>query len=258
MTNDVPSWGLDSRFYLPNEDAAMVSLALQCLGRPVRRPVFVGGSGMLLLEAVGGLPELERATFVDIAPFQVEYFLTLVRALGKAESSDALRAWFCLSVCPELQEHYRRRGHRYNLGNILAAMTEHFGLNFFFDQTAFLRVQAALPRIVTVQEDIVSYLMGSGARHDFIYLSNVTDYLAPEQAGRLFKACSAQEAPVYLLLTEACRDQEAVQHAWESAGYLPDPGSQELNRCNRGLGSATHTKKWNRPGTVWLVCPGAD
>jgi len=258
MIPAAPTWGLNSRFYLPNEDAAVVCTALRLLDRPVRRPVFVGGSGMLLLEAAVALPALERATFVDIAPFQTEYFQRLVRAIEGAESTDALRAWFCLSVCPELKNHYRRRGRRYNLGNILAALTEHFGLSFFFDEDAFHRVQRALASIDTVQDDIGSYLLGTGVRHDFIYLSNVPDYLPRKDMETLFEACRAQKAPVYLLLTEACRDQEAVRQAWAMAGYVPHPAIHELNRHNRGLGSATNGKHWNRPGFIWLLLPGEN
>ena len=256
MIDATPSWGLNSRFYLPNEDAAVVCMALRLLDRQVRRPVFVGGSGMLLLEAVAGLPELERATFVDIAPFQTGYFQRLVHAIEGAESPDAFRAWFCLSVCPELKNHFLRRGQRYNLGNILAALTEYFGLSFFFDKPAFRRVHAALASIDTVQDDIVSYLMRPGVRHDFIYLSNVPDYLPKRDMETLLQACRAQKAPVYLLLTEACPDQEAVRQAWELAGYVAHPATHELDRHNRGLGSATNHKKWNRPGFIRLLLPG--
>ena len=64
--------------------------AVELLDRRVCRPVFVGGSGMVLLEASAVLSTLERATFVDIAPFQLDCFRELLRAVGRAKSPEAL------------------------------------------------------------------------------------------------------------------------------------------------------------------------
>lgn len=256
MTTTAPSWGLSSRFYIPNEDAAVVRAALSLLGAQVRRPVFVGGSGMVLLEAASALADLERATFVDISMFQVQYFQKLVRAINHAESPESLRAWFCRAIYPALQDHYRRRGRRYLLGNIIAALSDHFGLDFFFKQEDFLNVQHALARIDAVHHDIVSYLAESGEQHDFVYLSNVPDYLPESDLKMLFESCWARNAPVYLLLTGACENKEAVKQIWESAGYVAHPSIHELNCRNRGLGSATIDKRWNRQGFIWLLFPG--
>jgi S-adenosylmethionine:diacylglycerol 3-amino-3-carboxypropyl transferase len=113
-----------------------------------------------------------------------------------------------------------------------------------------------LARIDAVHDDIVSYLTGASVQHDFIYLSNVPDYLPKKDLETLFRTCREQNSPIYLLLTDACRDKEAVKQIWESVGYVAHPATNELNRKNRGLGSATINKRWNRLGFIWLLLPG--
>lgn len=253
--NVVPFWGAASRFYLPNEDAAAVSEALTLLGGNVRRPVFVGGSGMVLLEAATKLSRLECATFVDVARFQVEYFEKLALAIGVSSSREALYDWFCHAIYPPLRDHYRDRGQSYSLGQVLAAMTANFGINFFSEDAAFLAVKRIMAKVNAVRNDIVSYLAGQDKSHDFIYLSNVPDYISETDLKELFASCFAQQAPVYLLLTSACNDPLAVRQAWKNAGYVPHPATNLLNRMNRGLGSLTVMKKWNRPGSIWLLKP---
>ncbi len=253
MSARLPNWGFSTRFYLPNEDAAVVCAALVLLGRRVRRPVFVGGSGMVLLEAAASLPRLEQVTFVDIAPFQLDYFREILHAVALAESPDWLRQWFGRVVYPRLRDHYRLRDREYGLDRVMAALAGHFGVSFFFDPPTLRRVRETIGKAKIVRDDIVSYLHREGEPHDFIYLSNVPDYLPGTAVEELFAACRARQAPVYLLATSACPDREGLRWAWESAGYAPHPASERLNRENRGLGSAGLDKDWNRPGSIYLL-----
>ena len=250
-----PNWGSGSRFFLPNEDAAVVCAALEILGRNVRRPVFVGGSGMVLLEAAAGLPSLEQVTFVDIAVFQFDYFREFLRAVAQAESPTLLREWFSSAVYPNLRDHYRRRGQEYGLDQVMAALAGRFGVSFFFDPQTLCRVREMVEKAKVVRDDIVSYLDRQEDTHDFIYLSNVPDYLTGTAVERLFAACRAQRAPVYLLTTSACPDREGLRRCWESQGYSLHPASDRLNGENRGLGSASLDRSWNRPGSIHLLIP---
>jgi len=255
MSGNEPDWGGGSRFYLPNEDAAVSCAALALLRYRPRRPVFVGGSGMTLLEAAGTLPRLDSATFVDIAPFQLEYFKLLRRNIEAASSPETLRSWFAKAVYPELRAHYLARGRDYALPRVLTALEENFGVRFLFEPEAFARVRQILDKIAAVRADIGSYLAGEDAAHDFISLSNVPDYL-PEAALRaLFTACQAHNAPVHLLLTSACPDRDAPRRAWEEAGFTPHAATPHLNKINRGLGSPSLRNSWNRPGSVHLLLP---
>lgn len=248
-----PDWGGGSRFYLPNEDAAVVCAALELFGNRPRRPVFVGGSGMTLLEAAGRLPRLETATFVDVADFQFEYFRLLLRALEGAGSPAALRSWFGRAVYPDLHRHHLLRGRAYSLRQVLAALGDIFGLRFLFDQEAFDRARSVAGRTAAVRGDIGSYLATTRTRHDFVHLSNVPDYLGETALATLFAACRAHKAPVYLLLTSACPDPGAAQRAWADAGFVSHPAAPRLDGGNRGLGSRTLRTTWNRPGTIHLL-----
>ncbi len=253
MSGPSPAWGNASRFYLPNEDAAVLRAAVRLGRNQTRRPVFVGGSGLALLEAVGRLSRLESATFVDVADFQVEYFRMVLRALRAAGRPEDLRDWFADAVYPELRRHYLARGRDYSLPRVLAALRDLFGIEFFFDPKAFSRVRAITGHIDAVRSDIGSYLAGCAVRHDFIGLSNVPDYLDPAGLTALFAACHRHKAPVYLLLTSACPDRDAARRAWEAAGYAVHPASEGLNAANRGLGSPRLTAPWNRPGVISLL-----
>jgi len=255
MSECQPNWGSGSRFYLPNEDAAVVCTALRLIGREMRRPVFVGGSGMVLLEAAASLFRLELVTYVDIAPFQLDYFQQLLDAVALAESPDSLRRWFARAVYPKLRDHYRMRNREYGLDRVMAALAENFGVSFFFDPQTLRRVRETSGLAKAVRDDIVSYLERQSETHDFIYLSNVPDYLPGTAVEKLFTACRAREAPVYLLETSACPDRQRLHRAWESVGYEPHPASDRLNRENRGLGSARLNKDWNRPGSIHLLMP---
>jgi len=250
-----PDWGAGSRFYLPNEDAAVVCAALRRLHRRPRRPVFVGGSGMALLEATRTLPRLESAVYVDVATFQFEYFRLLLRAMENCQGPDELRAWFAGVVYPELRQHLGRRSQAYDLDQILAAMRHLFGLDFFFDAAAFAQARSMLPRVAAVRSGIETYLAAAPVNHDFIYLSNVPDYLVPADLDGLFAACSRHKAAVYLLATSACPDQAALARAWQAAGYRCHEASARLDAANRGLGSPRLQRPWNRPGTIHLLLP---
>lgn len=253
MSGRLPDWGSGSRFYLPNEDAAVVCAALASLGSRPRNPVFVGGSGMTLLEAAGQLPHLERATFVDVAAFQFEYFRLLLRAITEHSSPELLRAWFARAVYPQLRRHHLARGRDYALEQVFAALPDLFGIRFFSDAAVFARVRRCIDRVSAVRADIGSYLARESIKHDFIYLSNVPDYLDKPALTSLFAACMAHAAPVYLLLTTACPDPEAVRLAWEAAGYAPHAAGASLDAKNRGLGSPTLARPWNRAGTIHLL-----
>lgn len=253
MNGNAPDWGGGSRFYLPNEDAAVVCAAVELFGNRPRRPVFVGGSGMTLLEAAGALPRLETATFVDVADFQFEYFRLLLRALDRAASPDMLRSWFGRIVYPELHHHHLLRGREYSLQHVLAALRDIFGIRFLFDQDAFDRARSVTGRTAAVRTDIASYLARTRIRHDFIYLSNVPDYLDETALKTLFAACRVHKAPVYLLLTSACPDPGVAQWGWEEAGFVTHPDTPRLNSINRGLGSPELRTGWNRPGTIHLL-----
>ena len=257
MSAKAPDWGGGSRFYLPNEDAAVVCAALASLASRPRNPVFVGGSGMTLLEAAGHLPRLERATFVDVADFQFEYFRRLLRAVTKSSSPEMLRDWFGRAVYPELRRHHMARGRDYALEQIFAALSDLFGISFFNDAAAYVHVRSSMDRVTVVRADIGSYLARQSVGHDFIYLSNVPDYLDKPALQKLFAACLAHAAPVYLLLTTACTDPDAVRRAWKAAGYALHAASAQLNAANRGLGSSCLKRPWNRPGTIHLLLPTA-
>ncbi|WP_428561386.1 MAG: hypothetical protein ACP59X_18815 [Solidesulfovibrio sp. DCME] len=250
-----PDWGGGSRFYLPNEDAGVVRAALGYFRPRARRPVFVGGSGMMLLEAAAGLPRLQRATFVDVADFQCDYFHRLRRALAGCATPGELRTWFADTVYPELCRHHQARGRAYGLEQVLEALRQTFRLRFFFDPAAFRRAQAVVDRVVPVRADIAGHLAATPQAHDFIYASNVPDYLGRDGLAAFFAACRGHAAPVYLLLTSACADPEAVRQAWEAAGYAPHPAAKGLDARNRGLGSPRLARPWNRPGTVHLLVP---
>ena len=253
MKHRNPDWGGGSRFYLPNEDAAVVCAALAGLRPAPRNPIFVGGSGMTLLEAAATLPHLTSAVFVDVADFQFEYFRLLLRGVAESSSPEMLRAWFGRAVYPELRRHHLARGRDYALDQVFAALRDTFGVRFFFEAPVFDRVQRTVSCIEAVRTDIGSYLARERITHDFIYLSNVPDYLGEAALQALFTACQIHKAPVYLLLTAACPDPDTVRQAWETAGYAPHPVSPRLDAHNRGLGSPTLDRAWDRPGTIHLL-----
>uniref|UniRef100_I2PX05 Uncharacterized protein n=1 Tax=Desulfovibrio sp. U5L TaxID=596152 RepID=I2PX05_9BACT len=255
MSGRNPDWGGGSRFYLPNEDAAVVCAALASLHPWPRNPVFVGGSGMTLLEAAGTLPHMESAAFVDVADFQFEYFRLLLRAVTECASPEILRDWFGRAVYPELRRHHLARGRDYALEQVFAALSDLFGIRFFSNAAALERVRDNIDRVTAVRADIGSYLARQQSRHDFIYLSNVPDYLGEVALQTLFTACQAHRAPVYLLLTAACSDPDTVRRAWEAPGYSPHAASPQLDAQNRGLGSPSLARAWNRPGTIYLLVP---
>lgn len=254
MKKSSPQWGQQSRFYLPNEDAQMIRTALTALPRQPQNPVFVGGSGMVLLDALADLADVEQATFVDISEFQVAYFKSLL--LGMKSSSDPaeLREWFAGIVYPQLHDHFSDgRNQNYSLEQVMGALRELFRVRFFFEPDSFERAKTATVRIQSVATDIVSYLCDTKNSYDFVYLSNVPDYLPEQQLPVLFRSCACQAAPIYLLLTEACPNPSAVRRFWENAGYQEHPGSAELTDQNRALGSFTLKRSWNRKGRIVLL-----
>lgn len=255
MPEATPDWGRESRFYLPNEDAAMVRKALSLLESPVRRPVFVGGSGMVLLDALAELPDLESADFVDLAQFQVEYFHRLLDALGDAESPATLREWFAAEVYPDLVAHFLTRGQTFPLEKVMAALDNRFSVRLFFEDAAFQKARHTLPHIQIRQSDILGYLSSMKAEHDFVYLSNVPDYMPESDLDELFRICRAADAPVYLLLTSACTNPAQARHCWEKHGFSEHADSPVLSEQNRGLGSHTLDASWNRPGSIHLLIP---
>lgn len=251
MSTPTPDWET-RRFFLPNEDAGVVRAALLAGVSTPARPVFVGGSGMVLLEACAAAPGA-RPTFVDVAPQQVAYFGQLVEALRHAGSPETLRRWFETVVYPQLTAHFEARGRAYPLEDVLGAAREQFRLRFLFEQEPFERARAVAAQVTAVEADIVAYLAACPTRHDFIYLGNVPDYLPAPRLRALFGACRRHRAPVYLLLTSACPDVTDVRSAWAEEGFLEDPGAVALDLVNRGLGARDLDRAWNRPGKVHLL-----
>ncbi|MDR2056368.1 MAG: hypothetical protein LBQ10_10950 [Desulfovibrio sp.] len=255
MSVAAPDWGEDSRFYLPNEDVSVLRTVMRLFRSRVQRPVFVGGSGMALLESSAILSKVETVTFVDLAVFQLDYFERLQCALRQSASPGELQNWFVKQIIPELREHFRRRGLEFTPGQVLLALKRRFNVGFFFDERPFDGVRKLLPYIITKCDDIVSYLARCGTHHDFIYLSNVPDYLPPPALNALASACGRHAAPVYLLLTTACADRDSVIAVFDAAGFREHPVNEQLNARNRGLGSPTLNKTWNRPGRIHLYVP---
>ena len=252
-----PFWGAGSRFFLPNEDAGMVREAISLLKREPVSPVFVGGSGFVVVEAARSLTEASRATFVDISSFQVEYFREFLEALEASDSPEQLRMWFSRTVYPRLRDHFLEvRNSLYREDQVFRAMESLFRVRFFFEAEPFRQAKRAMGSVEVVHDDIVNYMERGAQRHDFVYLSNVLDYLPPERLNGLLGKCRSAEAAVYTLLTEACGDREAVYSAADRAGYTVHPGSADLSSRNRGLGSRTLDRPWNRKGEIMVLIPG--
>ncbi|QXE92648.1 hypothetical protein KP001_09065 [Geomonas subterranea] len=249
-------WGDKSRFYIPNEDARTVRAALNLLDASPRRPVFVGGSGMVLLDALSELPRLEEIAFVDISEFQVAYFKSLLLALKGCSTPSALTGWFSEIIYPQLHYHFSKgRGHEYPLEGVLQALKELFHIRFFFEEEPLDGIKPLLGRIRVHEQDIAAFLTEPARDYDFAYLSNVPDYLPQERLPDLFAACRLRGAPVYLLLTEACPDAGKVRAAWERVGYREHPATGDLTEQNSGLGAFNLKRVWNRRGRVVLLMP---
>jgi hypothetical protein len=256
MNDTLDEFRTTKRFFVPNEDARVVALALEALDRRVLSPAFVGGSGMLMLQAATCLPGGVEPFFVDVSLAQARMFVRLQYALEAARTPEDLRAWFAQAVYPDLRAYYAGRGQDYPLQNVFDALKNIFGIGLFFDPEDFAKARRvarhALPRV----SEVGSYLSGRERAHDFIHLSNVADYLpAPALAG-LFASCAAHPGPVYLLLTAACPEPAAVRLAWEQNGYREHPAGTDLTEANQGLGSPGLARPWNRPGTIHLLCRG--
>jgi hypothetical protein len=249
------AWGVEQRFFLPNEDARPVAAAMALLPAPPRTPAFVGGSGLLLLEAASRSVGVPRPTFVDVAPFQAEYFREVVAAVRAARSAGDLRWWFAEQAHPRLRAHYRARGQDFPLERALHAMQELFGLSLFFEDARLARAREVAAATAVRCRDIAGHLEDAAVRHDFVYLSNLPDYLDPGALRRLFQACRAHAAPVYALVTSACPDAAAVLACAAAAGFSRDPRSDALDEQNRGLGSRSLDRTWNRPGNIHLLVP---
>jgi hypothetical protein len=253
-----PSWGEESRFFLPNEDAGMVREAIQLLEREPVSPVFVGGSGLLVAEVARSLPERSRTTFVDISSFQVEYFREFLEALEASGSPEQLRGWFSRAIYARLRSHFlETRNSIYSEDQVFRAMESIFQVRFFFEPGPFHQAKRAMESVEVVHDDIANYLESGVRGHDFIYLSNVLDYIRPARLDSLLGRCQLAGASVYALLTEACGDREAVSGAVDRAGYTLHPESADLSARNRGLGSRTLDRPWNRKGEIMVLIPGS-
>jgi hypothetical protein len=250
-------WGDTHRFFLPNEDARAVAAAMALLPHAPVSPAFVGGSGMVLVQAAAGLPGKVSPVFVDLAEFQTRFFTFFAAALAKANTPDELRWWFAMEVFPSLRDHYRSKSQEYCLERVMPALRDLFGIELFYSQAVLDKAKDVAGRTTVHRADIGDYLCRAQRRHDFIYLSNVPDYLSPREAASLFAACREHPAAVYLLLTSACADPGAARAAWERAGYAEHPGAGAVNDLNRGLGSPSLARPWNRPGSIHLLMPPA-
>jgi hypothetical protein len=254
MNDTLEQFRTTKRFFVPNEDARVVIKALGLLPRPVLSPAFVGGSGMLMLQAATCLQGGVEPVFVDISLAQARLFVRLQYALELARTPEDLCRWFAAEVYPELREYYAGRDQDYPLENVLNALENIFGIGLFFDPEDFAKAKNAARHALPRVSDVATYLAHRKRDHDFIHLSNVADYLPPRSLEALFAACATHPGPVYLLLTSACPDQGAARLAWEQNGYREHPASADLTKANQGLGSATLTRPWNRPGTIHLLC----
>ncbi|MEI7706067.1 MAG: hypothetical protein WCK73_15895 [Deltaproteobacteria bacterium] len=251
MTESVETWEA-RRFFVPNEDAGVVRAALGLCSPPPVAPLFVGGSGMVLLDAASDHPSA-RATYVDVSRHQIEYFRSLAAAISAARTAQEARTWFETEVYPQMSEYYRSRGKDYPLEQVLAALRDLFRIRFFFSDEALARARVAAREVAVVTADVVAYLAATPRRHDYLYLSNVPDYLAPERSRALFGACRRHRAPVYLLVTSATPDAGLLRRVWMEEGYREEPRSGSLDADNRGLGAKGLERSWNRPGKLCLL-----
>ena len=192
---------------------------------------------------------------MDVAPFQAYWFRQVTRALEAAAGAADLQRWFAEQLHPRLATHYQGRGQGYPLHAVLGAAEELFGLSLLRDDVVLARARR-LARDTTLRcQEISAYLATCETRHDFVYLSNVPDYLDPDALARLLDACRRHGAPVYALVTSVGPTPEAFQAAAARAGLALDPGSCTLDGQNRGLGARTLDRPWNRPGTIHLFQP---
>ncbi len=141
MSAPALAWGSAQRFYLPNEDARPVAAALASVRPPARTPVFVGGSGFVLLEAAARAAPDAAPTFVDVAPFQAYWFRQVTRALEAAAGAADLQRWFAEQLHPRLATHYQGRGQGYPLHAVLGAAEELFGLSLLRDDVVLARAR---------------------------------------------------------------------------------------------------------------------
>ncbi|MEE8484900.1 MAG: hypothetical protein V3S46_09910 [Nitrospinota bacterium] len=248
-------WGGRSKFYLPNEDARIVCEAVRHLDKRPNNPLFVCGSGMVALMVMSELEGGATGTVVDVSSFQLDYFKSLLEVIGRSENAEALLGWFKKTVYPELCAHFERRGKSYPLESVIGAMKNLFGIDFFYNNEVFLKIKSRIGSISTHKNDLNAYLQQIDARHDFIYLSNVVDHMDEEEFRGLFDSCRRLDAFAYLLITDACKEGEAVKKAWTEAGYTVHPFSAGLTKKNRGLGSASLVRDWNRKGNIYLLSP---
>ncbi|MDD2967402.1 MAG: hypothetical protein PHN64_07995 [Desulfovibrionaceae bacterium] len=250
-------WEEKQRFFVPNEDAAVARMALRALPTAPHKPVFVAGSGMLALDM---LPDLPNATLtcIDLSSFQTKFVQELLTALQGSERPEALRIWFQGTVFPQLQRFYSTRGQGYALENVLHALDELFHIRFFRDAAVLKAVRARLGAVQVQQGDMVAYLCHAEHEYDFVHLSNIVDYLPIEAFSSLFRACAARRAPVMYVQTTACREQYALNEAWQAAGYVPHPCHAALNAANHALGAQRSARAWMRTGIVRLLVPAAQ
>ncbi len=254
MTTKEPEWGSSSFFFIPNEDTSIICEAISYMDKPPVNLVFVGGSGMALLEAMNTLPSKSNMTYVDVSSNQVEYFRFILSGLEKCYSAIEFQNWFANTIYPKLREHFiKYKDQVYNLDQVLSALENLFRTSFLFSDSIFQQVKATTNRIKICRSDIISHL-NENRQYDFVYLSNVADYINPEYYNRLFNDCADNYASIYLLLTDACNQRELIEEVWEKAGYKVHENSRILSEKNRGLGSLDLEKPWNRKGKVYLLC----
>lgn len=254
MIRTAESWENESRFFVPNEDAEVARQAFAVLAASPCRPAFVCGSGMLLLDVLEGCPNA-RGMAVDISSFQVSFFRELQNALRATRNPAELRGWFSDEVYPQLREHYARRGQEYPLSSVFEALRGRLGIRFFSDEAAFQAARLRAGSVDSIHADMADWLCRETSEYDFVHLSNIVDYLPVHAYPSLFMACRARRAPVLYIRTTACSTPEALRQAWNLAGYVEHPVSEDLSRTNRALGAqGRHADKpWIRTGEVVLL-----
>lgn len=252
-----PDWQEGTRFYLPNEDAEVVRRALELLAGSFHapcRPLFVTGSGMLALDLLPSFGGGQKVECVDLSPFQTAYMTRLMDVLKAVGSPVDLQCWFRREILPEMDAFYRLRGKSYSFENILTALGSFFHIRLFFDATALKAVQHRLEHVCCSREDMVERVCRNDG-FDFVHLSNIVDYLAPERLDKLFAACALAGAAVLYIETCVCKDTERLHESWRAAGFVPHPQNGCLDTMNRGLGCRNPVRDWMRAGHVRLLLP---
>ncbi len=249
-----PDWTGATRFFVPNEDAAVARMALALLPTKPQRLLAVTGSGMTALDLLPELPLGASMTCIDLSAFQKNYLRELLATVRAAENPAGLQGWLRNQIVPRLNAHYRSRGQSYSYDKVLRALRELFRIRFFFDARTLAVVRARLSMVKNLQGNLLEQVAGA-EEYDFVHLSNIVDYLSPEERTTLFGHCARKGTAIFCIQTTACPDPQVLISTWQTADFAPHPGNESLNAANRALGTHHPTRPWMRPGNVYLLLP---